>query len=397
MTESSPNNDFEGIFQPTHDEQARQSFVGTIRKHAIIDLRRALESRYEQHIKPRLKAGGNAPGNWQEIEAVLATEPVYRHYSSVRYNAQEMCFLSVQPTVERNLQEMIDAGRRARKQQSAGGSLQLDADLAIPKYVAQLDVHLVPGYTHAEHTADDLAQGAVVNFGGRVFTSQHPFRRTYGAVGESVSHWIRRAFPDLKPHRVLDMGTCSGKNLLPFAAEFPDAELYGIDVGAPVLRYGHAFAENEGITAHFSQQNAEQTNFEDGMFDVITSSFFLHEVPVKTTRQILAECLRLLAPGGVMVHMELPNEAAVSDYENFFWNWDTKNNNEPFYTDFRSQDFKSLCRDAGFGEDNCFARLIPDLPSQGVEAANACIAGERETPRHGLGGWFVFGARKSAS
>ena len=134
-------------------------------------------------------------------------------------------------------------------------------------------------------------------------------------------------FLNFKPRRILDIGTASGKNLLPYADLFPDAELYGIDVGAPLLRYGHAKAEAVGIPVHYSQQNAESTTFPDGHFDLIVSSFFFHEVPVKSTKKILAECHRMLAAGGLMAHMELPPRKNCEAYLNFYWDWETLNNN----------------------------------------------------------------------
>lgn len=388
--------DIEGHYKSTHDEHARQRFVSRLRRRAIVDLRAELERHYEEVVEPGLNAHDSAPESWRDIQSAMENEHVYRFYSTMRYNAQEMCFMSVQPTVERNLPAMIETARSAANNPAAGGSLHLDASLKIPAYVTQLDVHLAPGYTHLEHQDDDVAQGAVINFGGKIFTGQHPDERGYGSVGRSVAQWIKRRFSDLDVQGVLDMGTCSGKNLLPFSDVFPQATLHGIDVGAPVLRYGHAWAENEGVAVQFSQQDAERTDFPDASFDVITSSFFLHEIPVKVTRNVLVECHRLLKPGGVMVHMELPNESAASHYQNFFWNWDTRNNNEPFYTQFRSQDVEALSREAGFAADSTFATLIPDYAMNGAQFMDECVAGSREAPMHGRGGWFVFGGRKSA-
>lgn len=94
-----------------------------------------------------------------------------------------------------------------------------------------------------------------------------------------------------------------------------------------------------------------------------------------------------------MAHMELPNEAAASAYDNFFWNWDTANNNEPFYTKFREQNPLQLCSEAGFLSDACFAQTIPDYASFGEERFVQFVRGEIAAPQHGLGGWFVFGAR----
>ena len=92
--------------------------------------------------------------------------------------------------------------------------------------------------------------------------------------------------------------------------------------------------------------------------------------------------------------MELPNEAAASPYENFFWNWDTANNNEPFYTAFRAQDPQELCVSAGFAASTCFAFTIPDFATAGEQRFGQFVRGEWESPPHGSGGWFVFGARR---
>jgi SAM-dependent methyltransferase len=305
-----------------------------------------------------------------------------------------MCYLSVQPAVERALPGMIDLARDLAQRNPAGGSLRLNPALEVPRYVTALDVHLAPGWVHAEHAADDVAQGAVVAFGGKVFTGQHPYRKRPGVVAESIAHWLKASRPGFAPRRILDMATTTGKNLLPYKSAFPNAEAHGIDVGAPVLRYGHALAEHEGIAVHFSQQNAEATDFPDGHFDLIVSSFFLHEIPLKATQRVLRECYRLLAPGGVMVHMELPDEASVSAYENFFWNWDTINNNEPFYTHFRQQDPIALCTDAGFARDRCFKQLIPDVATFGAERYAKFLRGEIPAPPHGSGGWFVLGGSR---
>jgi len=360
-----PVPNIEELFRPTHDERARQGMVSFIRKLAIIDMRRALKEDYESRIEPRLDREGRKPADWQTIEKAMQQEHIFRFYSAVRYNAQEMCYLSVQPAVERALPAMVGLARDLAVRNPAGGSLRLNPDLELPKYITALDVHLTPGWVHSEHTADDVAQGAVVSFGGKVFTGQHPYRKRPGVVGESIAYWIGKKYPNFAPRRILDLGTTSGKNLLPYCTAFPQAEVHGIDVAAPVLRYGHALAEHEGLAAHFSQQNAEQTDFPDGHFDLIVSSFFFHEVALKATRKILAECKRLLAPGGLMVHMELPDEASVSPYENFFWNWDTHNNNEPWYTAFRAEDPLALCAAAGFDAARSFKLHIPDIATFG--------------------------------
>ena len=384
----------EELVRPTHDERSRQAFVSMLRKHAIIDMRRAMHEDYQTRVAPQIAEHVRSAQDWRQIQAAMEQEASYRFYSTLRYNAQEMCYLSVQPAVERALPDMIALSQALARRSPSGGSLRLDPSLAVPRYVSALDVHLAPGWVHREHTADDVAQAAVVAFGGKVFTGQHPYRKRPGVVAESVAAWVQRRYPTFRPRRLLDMGTTAGKNLLPYAGAFPEAEVHGIDVAAPVLRYAHALAEHEGVPAHFSQQNAEATSFPDGHFDLIVSSFFLHEVSQAAAGHILRECHRLLSPGGLMVHMELPNEAAVSAYDNFFWNWDTRNNNEPHYTAFRTRDPLAACADAGFAPDQSFAQLIPDFASFGAARFDGFMRGEVPAPAHGGGGWFVFGARR---
>lgn len=387
--------DIESAYRPTHDERARQGFVSMIRKHSIMDMREALHADYVGRVEPELTRKGTPPRDWRAIEKAMETQASFRFYSAVRYNAQEMCYHSVQDPIERALPDMIDTARRAARLRPAGGTLRIADDFEVPRYVSSYDVHLAPGCFHSEYTPDDVAQGALVTLGGKVFGKSVPARRNEGAVAQSVSHWLKHGRPDFEPGRILDMGTAGGRNLIPYLDIYPDAEAHGIDVGAPQLRYGHARAEHLGRAVHFSQQNAERTDFPDGHFDLIVSSFFFHEVTLKATRAILAECRRLLAPGGMIVHMELPPEGMVSDYDNFFWNWDTANNNEPTYTLYRAQDPVRLCVEAGFDPGDCFSLHIPDYETVGPDRFAAFVRGEEDAPPHGRGGWYVFGSRKT--
>jgi hypothetical protein len=121
--------DIETVTQPTHDEIARQRFCSVLRRHAIQDFATALEADYRGRIAPRLPAPHQ---KWREIDKAMQGENSYRFYSSLRYNAQEMCFLSVQPEVERALPELIAISRDAAERNPAGGSLRLADDFEVP-------------------------------------------------------------------------------------------------------------------------------------------------------------------------------------------------------------------------------------------------------------------------
>lgn len=383
--------DIEALAAFTVDERGRQRFASALRSYAIQDMVQAVQDDYEERVAPALASKGELPNSARAIEQAMEHRPAYRLYSALRYNAQEMCFQSVQDGVERALPAMTELAREAAQTNPAGGSLTLDPALETPRYLTALDVHLTPGCFHTEWGEDDVAQGAVVSLGARVFSASMAFR-SWGGVARVISRWLQHAYPDFRPERMLDIGTSSGKNLIPYVQAFPGVEAHGVDVAAPLLRYGHAIAGNLDAPIHLAQMNAEALDFPDQSFDLIVSSFFFHEIPVKSTRKVLAECRRLLRPGGIMVHQELPASGLVDPFEDFFWNWDTEHNNEPAYTAFRAQDPIELCVEAGFDRASAFAMILPDMGAYPDRAA-AFAWDEPGRPRHGKGGWYVFGAR----
>ncbi len=382
----------------THDEVARQMYVSHLRKFVMADLQTDMRAVYDKAVEPAVRARtGKSPDNALAIRKAMQPVTFYRAWSSLRYNAQEMTWSSVQGEVERVLPDLIAVADQAAADSPAGGTLRLNPALPIPKAVSMLDIHLMPGCFHTEYLDEDVAVGAVYAHGTKVFSGALKMGRNpgKGGVADSTGHYLKLKYPNFKPKRILDLGCTIGSNLLPYKSAFPDAELYGIDVGAPVLRYGHARAEAQGMPVHYSQQNAESTDFEDGFFDLIVSSFFFHEIPVPSTKKILKEINRLLAPGGVTIHMELPPSSAVDPYYNFFLDWDAYHNHEPFYVAFRDQDPIPLLTEAGFAADASSLIRIPDRGGCSDEEFAAFAQGQGEAPEHSnFASYYLFGAWK---
>lgn len=105
------------------------------------------------------------------------------------------------------------------------------------------------------------------------------------------------------PRRVLDVGCGPGALLRLLAVRAPRTEaLVGIDAAADVVR---AAAAARGLDPRIRYGNAfaEHLPFADGGFDLVlsTTSFDLwHD-----QRQGLAECARMLTPGGTLVLSDL--------------------------------------------------------------------------------------------
>jgi hypothetical protein len=82
-------------------------------------------------------------------------------------------------------------------------------------------------------------------------------------------------------------------------------------------------------------------------------------LPLKDIRAYLAEAYRVLKPGGVMINMELPPNGNLDAYDQFYLDWDSYYNNEPYYKTFRDQDSRELCREAGFRQEGFLDFVAP--------------------------------------
>ncbi len=393
----------EPTVHPTLDEKALQGFVAQLRKYIMVDLADDMRATYDESVEPAFeKKHGRKPEKAIEVRREMAKEPIYRAYSAMRYVAQELVWDSVKPAVERELPELRKlAAQAAALSDDAKGSLRLNPELDIPRNVTEIDIHLMPGCFHSEYAQDDIYQGALYTFGGRVFsgglTNAKSGDRGVGAVAESLAQFMKIRMPDFKPKRILDIGCSTGHNTMPWKEVYPEAEVYGVDVGAPMLRYAHMRAMSLGVPIHYSQQDAENLDFPDGHFDFVTSSFFFHEASVKQTKAIMAEIYRLLAPGGMMLHMELPPNDHFDPYYNFYLDWDAYGNNEPYYAQYRQLATVPLVGEAGFGEENHIDYRVPNVLMTSPEDFAAIARGEKEETRIGnFRSFWFYGGKKPA-
>jgi ubiquinone/menaquinone biosynthesis C-methylase UbiE len=166
--------------------------------------------------------------------------------------------------------------------------------------------------------------------------------------GHTIVQHVYERFPDLQPKKILDMGCTVGHSTVAIARAFPEAEMHAIDVGGALLRYAHSRAAALGAGVHFAQQNAECTDYPDRSFDLVVSAAMLHETSNKALPRILAECRRLLRPGGVMVHLEVPlRYEHTSTWSRIRGYYEAHFNNEPFWMGAQSADIAGLARAAG--------------------------------------------------
>jgi len=359
---------------PDAAEQARLDFAVAFKHLLGHPIKSALPHIYRERAEPAWAAQhGRAPESWQEVGEALSDTSAYRWWSALA-RAQQEYYVDVTSTVcERQLPELIER-YRAISRAATCGTLTLDPDLAIPPYQSEVDIHCVPGSYFLERTEDDVWAGARSDLGSFVFMmgGNGPLCDDKGQTGAA---FLKARFPDFKATRVLDMGCTVGMSTLPYVDAYPEAEVHAIDLSAPSLRFAHARAESLGKAVHFRQANAEHAPYGDGSFDLVVSHILLHELSCGALDRVLAECHRLLRPGGIMLHVEVPIRRK-DPLDQFLWNWDTTNNNEPFWSTLAELDLVEPAVRAGFPRESIFEAEMPSLSRKG-------------------GIWLGYGARKA--
>jgi 2-polyprenyl-3-methyl-5-hydroxy-6-metoxy-1,4-benzoquinol methylase len=376
----------------THDELARQKFVNSLKSHISKQLSPRLQMAYEQRVKPRFEQEHQRlPNTRHDIRPLMQEEPTYQWWSALRRTAQEVMWESVISSVDRQLDDLNRRYQQVRSHTASStsddlhGSLTIDPDFEVPGYQKAVDIHCMPGSYHGESNDDDIVAGAVYDRGVYLYVQGFLGSLNDGLGQALVHNYVKANYPGWKPARILDMGCSVGHSTLPFVDMYPNAEVYAIDIGAPMVRYAHARAEALGKRVHFSQQNAEHTNFADESFDLIVSHILLHEMPGFAVRNVIRECHRLLKPGGIMAHLEAPIYKDMDPFRAFLFDWETANNNEPFWSGMRDLDLEAIAVDAGFPADTVsFAPISATVDPSGKKGQSF---GSR-------GSWYVLTGRK---
>ncbi|WP_205686796.1 class I SAM-dependent methyltransferase [Caulobacter flavus] len=389
--------------KPTHDEASRQEFTKSFKQFIQQGLLPGLGPVFGvRAAKAFEREHGRAPADRRDIRAAMVKDLYFQHYAAANRIAQELLWESTNVTIDRELPELIEKARGLSA--SARGKLDVPEAFDTPRYVTSIDIHCMPGGYAGEVAPDDISTGALYDRGVYLYAMGYmgPFNDD---MGRSVCNYVNRRLDGFKPKRILDLGCTVGHSTLPYKELFPDAEVWGVDVAAPQVRYAHARAAGMGLEVNFAQMNAEETRFEDGSFDLIVSHILLHETSGKAMPRIFNECHRLLAPGGYMIHADLPPFDNMDAFTQFILDNETWYNNEPFWGAMRETDQIALAKAAGFPPESIKFDTAPMAIMEFVaqqaagysQDASAAVS-DREFAAGEYapgGGWEVLIARKA--
>ena len=294
--------------------------------------RRALEIFKENGIAP------DAIIPMEQVMALMENDHIMSMSVLTWENTQIAIWRQIQEVYHREadlyLSELEAAGKLGP------GSIELHPEMHIPQY-ASYEIHLQPG----GYVGDPFAGYIYVHGENAIFPN--------GNYQDDYQRRLARrmpAPPDGKIKRVLEQGCSSGQFTLALKEIWPDAEVWGSDVGAPMIRYAHMRSVDLGIETHYMHEVSEESNFPDNHFDVVTNNLVYHEVPAKIGVGIIKESFRTLRPGGIFFPIDQytsnpPNETVFGK----FWSWrDYRWNEEVWRMEYMGLDMAGEMRDAGF-------------------------------------------------
>lgn len=114
--------------------------------------------------------------------------------------------------------------------------------------------------------------------------------------------------PDREGLLIVDLGCGPGASTIELVRRRPDVRVVGLDVARRMVREARRRSRRVGIRTgrlDFTLGDAGHLPFRSDAIDVVTGHSFLYQVPDRSAT--LAECARVLRPGGRLILME-PNE-----------------------------------------------------------------------------------------
>jgi len=359
----------------TAEERSRQRNVVALRLLLNSRVRPRNEELYQSQGRPAFESRhGRAPSTAAEVEEALNDSVGYRLWSAMNRSAQEMIWVAAGEPILRESARLESEAERLAGRPDRKGALHLDPSFEPPPEVAAVDIHLQPGGYALDRGPRDIVAGALYENGGNIYSFGQGVGRTDSKAG-AVIRFLEGVRPGERPRRMLEIGCSAGAAACGYAAHYPDAEVHATDIGAGMLRYAHARAEALGVRVIFHQMSGTALGFPDASFDLVVTNNLLHEIGRETRRRMMHEAHRVVVPGGLVIHQDVPIRAAPSLVAQVERGWDEKYNGEIFWNVYAGDDLKADMRSAGFAD-----RSITETRIEKVA---------------GAGGWYLLAGEKA--
>lgn len=313
---------------------AFQAFVLDCKMFWTRQLFPEVRRQYEQAV-----GDGPAPATAADVEVLMKDNTTYqffgwfeRHQQRMKYSGRHglaVHYAGFRDEIARELAEPVPERL-----------LELDPAFAQPEYYTSIDIHQHPGGVWSDEIAGYVYERGAKSTAPMLSKAESLHHRltaeALGRAGRKVS-------------RVADLGCGFGGSTRPFYTDHPEIEVVGVELSEPCLRLAaRNAAEDQARNVRFRQADAAATGLEADAFDVVTSTMVLHEMPPRHIGKVLKETHRLLAPGGLSIHLDF----LVRDdpFRTFIHYGHSRRNNEPFMPPLNEMDIVAAHREAGFDE-----------------------------------------------
>ncbi|HVF18600.1 MAG TPA: class I SAM-dependent methyltransferase [Steroidobacteraceae bacterium] len=349
----------------TPDERSRQRFVVALRRALNTHVRPRNVELYDREGLPAFEARNERPPQTTaEIAEAFAHSPGYRLWSAMNRSAQELVWMAAGEPVLRDAERIDTEAEKLIADQDKLGQLHLDTGFNPPREIADVDIHLQPGGYALERHARDVTAGALYENGGNVYSFGQGIGKTDSKAGAVIAY-LSRTNPDFAPRKILEIGCSAGAAACAYAAHYLEADVHAIDIGAGMLRYAHARAESLHVRVIFHQMSGTDLKFADGTFDLVVSNNLLHEIGRENRQAMLREARRVLAPGGITLHQDVPIRAAPTVVHQVERGWDERYNGEIFWNTYAGDDLLADMQRAGFAIEDVTETCVEKLAGAG--------------------------------
>ncbi|MDX2223192.1 MAG: class I SAM-dependent methyltransferase [Rhodospirillaceae bacterium] len=335
----------DGIFRrlPSLDVSSNQDFLTDVRAFSQSgpnSLTRAAQERAKQILAENgIKPDAELP--LDKVIALVENDPTIMSSARMWLATQQLTWKGVRDVFYADRDRYLSELKSAEK--AGPGTLELNPNLAIPDY-ARHEIHIQPGGYVGDALAGYIYYYGTVNF----FLGHNKQDENQKGVASAAP-----TPADGKIRRILEIGCSCGQLTTSLKARFPEAEVWGLDVGGPMVHFAHMRAADMGVDVNFRQALAEDTGFPDGHFDMVVSYIILHEVPNASNTGIMKEVARVLRPGGVYYPVDFytsitPPKDAFGKFRRW---WDHRWNGEPWALEHMDYDLAGDLRAAGLTVD----------------------------------------------
>jgi len=210
-----------------------------------------------------------------------------------------------------------------------------------PDYYLQNFHHQTDGYL-SEHSAEIYDLQVEILFNG---TADSMRRRVLSPLKRGLKKYLSE---DSKKVKVLDIATGTGRTLQQIQSALPQIELYGIDLSGSYLKQASKYLSyRSGDLVQLTKGNAEKMPYDSASFQALTCVFLLHELPRNARQNVLAECYRVLEPGGTLV---IADSIQIEDSPKFTPIMENFHRifHEPYYRDYIVDNINLRLEESGF-------------------------------------------------